>query len=125
MGPKKRIFVSLAILIVLVGAFYVITNEVTKYSGYSVSETYSDYEKCLMKQQLTLYLNSDDSDSIIKNAGVVDYIQFFKIKNCKTNNSPCLDNDITNFPTWNINGNKIEGELSMSQLTSLTSCKKS
>lgn len=123
MGPKKRIYISLAILIVLVVAFYFVTNEVSKYSGYSVSETYTDFEKCLMKQNLALYINSSDTDNTIKNSGVVDYIQFFIIKNCLNNNQPCGDNNVATFPTWIINGNKIEGDLTINKLSALTGCK--
>jgi hypothetical protein len=123
MAPKKRIFISFLILIILVVAFYFITDQVSKYSGYSVSEPYTDFEKCLMKQQLTLYINTSDTDSFIKNSGMVSYIQFFKIKNCLSNNKPCLDNNIEKFPTWIINENIVDGEISLHQLSLATSCR--
>ena len=122
MEPKKRIFISLGILVALVITFLVITNEITKYTGYSTSDNPNSLS-CLGQQNMELYINSTDSDNALKNIVLTDYLQYFKIHNCFTNNHPCVDNGITDFPTWIINGEKYVGDISVSDLGNYTGCK--
>lgn len=124
MEPKKRIFISLIILVVLVIAFYFITYRVTQLTGHAISgqSQASDFEECLKKQDINLYINTTDTDAALKKIGLLEYMQYFKIKNCINNNQPCEDNGIDYFPTWIINNKKILGEISISELGEYSGC---
>jgi hypothetical protein len=122
MKHGKRIVVSFSILIVLIGVFFVVTNNVSKYNGLSVSNGETKFQKCLSTQDIKLFINTESTDESIKNTGLFDNIQYFKIQNCFTNNQICLDNGVSDFPTWIINGNKYSGDITESQLSEYTSC---
>ena len=123
METNKRILISLVILIVLVAVFYLVTGGVTKYSGYSVFEQNSEFENCLSPQELVLYINTTNTDEILRNTGLIEFLQFFKIHNCLLNNSPCAENYIEDFPGWIIDGKKIVGKVSVSELAEYSGCK--
>jgi hypothetical protein len=124
MRPKKRIFISIIILVVLIVAFYFVTYEVTRLTGHIISgqSQTGDFEKCLEKQNITLYINSADTDATLKRTGLIDYMQYFKIQNCIKNSKPCIDNNIDEFPTWIINKKKITGEITISELATDANC---
>jgi hypothetical protein len=124
MEVKNRILVTLLIGIFLVTAFYLITDAITKYTGYSVSEDKDkDFKDCLKKQDIVLYLNTNDIvisyDSII----LKDYLEDFEIFNCMRNNQLCAGRGINSFPTWIINENQIERDISFEELVELSGCK--
>lgn len=124
MEPRKRILISLIILVVLVVAFYFITAEIAKptSSGYSVSEQNTEFEKCLSGKSLVLYINSENTDETLRNIVLIDYLHLFRIQNCFSNNQPCLDNNIDSFPTWIINEKRVAGELTVDELGKDSGC---
>ncbi len=122
MEPKKRIFMSLLILVVLVVAFYFITYNVTQLTGRVITGQVNDFEECLKKQNITLYIKNTDTDAELKKTSLVEYMQYFKIKNCINNNKPCEKNNINYFPTWIINNKNFAGDISVSELSEFTGC---
>jgi len=123
MEQKKRIFISLGILIVLIIGFFAVTSAITKYTGYFVTDdSNSSSTTCLANQDIRLYINSADSDNALKNTRLADYLQYFQIHNCFANNQPCVDNGINDFPTWIINGKKYVGDISETELGQYTGC---
>ena len=63
---KKRIKIvafTIVVLFILVGGFYFITEKITKYTGFFISETdkKNDFKDCLSDKNITLYINSEDS----------------------------------------------------------------
>lgn len=122
MKPRKRIFISLGILIVLIGAFFVITENITKYTGFSVSDESENKQTCLENQDIKLYINSADSDNTLKAIGLADYLEYFNIQNCYSNKQICIDNGIENFPTWIIDNKIIAGDITETELLQYTGC---
>ena len=122
MEQKKRIFVSLGILVVLVGIFFVVTSSISKYSGLSVSEFETKFQLCLKNQDINLYINTSNSDQAIKDTGLIDDMAYFKIKNCHSNNQLCADKNINSFPTWIINGKTYAGDINVNQIVEYTGC---
>jgi hypothetical protein len=123
MEQKKRIFVSFGILVALIIAFLVITNTITKYTGFAVTDNSdTNSESCLANQDIKLFINSTNSDDTLKNTGLIDYMEYFKIQNCYINNQPCTDNGITDFPTWIINGKTYTGDITVADLGKYTKC---
>ncbi len=122
MNPKKSILISLLILVVLVTGFYFISFGITHFTGRAVSGDTTMFEKCLMNKKLFLYINTVNSDAELKNTGLVEYLQYFKIHNCFIDNIPCIDNNIREFPTWIIEGKQVVGRLTESELAEYTLC---
>lgn len=123
MTPKKRIFISILILIGLIVVFYFVTYGVTQLTGRSISQSQTkELEECLEKQDITLYIKSDNTDTELKRNDLFEYMRYFKIQNCINNNKPCDDNSIDYFPTWIINNKKIVGYVSISELEVYSNC---
>ena len=122
----KRILVTIAAGAVLLFAFYFLTDAITKYTGYAFSEEskQSDFEKCLIEKDIKLYINSADSYETISKMSVKDNINKISIKNCLNDNRDCIEKNINNFPTWIIDGERFEEDLTDSKLIELSGCVK-
>ena len=125
MGPRQKVLVTAGVVIFLLVGFTLITYSITKFTGYSVSQDakYNDYDLCLQEQDITLYINSDNSAETLNGIRLFNYLHNFKIFNCLRNNQVCLDNNVNTFPTWIINGNKIEHDIAISELSEFSGCK--
>jgi len=110
----------------LIIAFYFITNAITKYTGFFVSEVKSpdnDFNICLKEQDITLYVNTEDLANTLKNIQLFDKLENFKIKNCLRNNQECLEEDVSSFPSWIINSIIINRDISFEELSEYSGCK--
>ena len=125
MDMRKRILITMTIGVVLVIGFYIITNTITKYTGFSVSpvEEKDGFTSCLKEQDITLYINTNDLSQSLKKIQLFDYLDNFKIVNCMRNNQACLENKISSFPTWVINNDKIDKDINLKELIDLSGCK--
>jgi hypothetical protein len=127
MEGTKRAFISIIIVIALVFIFYIITSTITKYTGFSISEKISDNEKnfkdCLDKNNIVLYINTDDASETLELINLNNYLDNIKIFNCLKNKQSCIENEISLFPTWIINENKVEKDISILELEKLSGCK--
>ena len=123
MKPTKRIFISLGILVALIIGFFIITSTLSNSTGLSVSDnSKNSSESCISKQNIILFINSADSDNTLKSIALTDYLQYFQIHNCFTNNQPCVDNHIDTFPTYILNGKKYVGDITPADLGKYTGC---
>jgi len=124
-GMQKRILITVIVGIALIIAFYAITNAITKYTGFFVSEgdKESDFDLCLKEQDITLYLNTEDIAATLKDIQVFDELKDIKIKNCLRDNSECLEKGVTSFPAWIINNKKIDRDISFGELSEYSGCK--
>jgi hypothetical protein len=123
MNSKQRILITLGIGIVLVLGFFFITDSITKHTGFSISESKEDdFGSCLKEQGISLYINTDDSAKTLKKMILFDYLQYFQITNCLNNNQECLKNNIDSFPTWAINGDKINRDINLNELSEYSGC---
>ena len=118
---SKGIVISAIVLVVLVAAFYFVSNNITKYTGYTVSEKIPSFESCLQEQDITLYVNTNNLQSL-KDIQLFDYLQYFKMINCFGDNKICLENEVNSFPTWIINKNRFEKDISLSELKEISGC---
>jgi hypothetical protein len=123
---KKRVLLTLGLGFVLILMFYFITGAITKYTGYSVSPSLdekTDFESCLVNQDIILYINSEDSSKTLKEIKNFDYLTDIKFFNCLKNQEKCISEEITTFPSWVINNNKIERDISVKELSEISGCK--
>ena len=123
MNAKKRILITIVIGVILIIAFYFITGAITKYTGFAISGE-NGIGACLEKQDIRLYINSENTDEALKNTGLVQYMEYFKIQNCFRNNQPCIENGIAEYPGWIINNKKITGAISEPELAQYSGCSK-
>ena len=117
---KKKVIVSVIILIVTVLIFYLIANSITKHTGYSVLN--NKIENCLEEKDITIYINSYNSLKTLNNLETKDYLSNVEIVNCLLNKLTCMSNDVSNFPSWDINDKRIEGDISVDELVEFSGC---
>ena len=121
----KRILITVIVGIVLIIAFYFITNTITKYTGFFVSDVKSsdeDFNTCLNEQDITLYINTEDITETLKKIQLFDELKNVKIKNCLRDNEECLKKGVSSFPTWIINNIKINRDISFEELSEYSGC---
>ena len=123
MELRKRIWITLVIGLVLILGFFFITDSITKYTGFSISEHDDDFTACLKNQDIALYVNTNDVAKTLKSLKLFDYLQDFKITNCLNNNQNCLDNEVDSFPYWIINNNRINRDINLDELSEYSGCK--
>ena len=123
MKLQRRILITLGVGLLIILIFFLITQNITKYTGFFISEDEkeTDFQSCLTKQDIILYVNTNDV-STLQNIELFDYLQYFGIMNCLRNNQFCLDNGVDSFPTWIINNQKINNDINFQQLKELSSC---
>ena len=113
---RRGVLISVIIIIGLVIIFGVITKYISKYTGLAISNLECDSD-------IKIYINSEDIGKTIKNLELSDYIYEFEVFNCFRNSEVCLEKNITVFPTWEIDGNRIEKDINESQFEELSNCK--
>ncbi|MBT4135990.1 hypothetical protein HOD75_01335 [archaeon] len=123
---KKRVLITAIIGIVLVAGFYLITSNITKYTGYSISpEKNDDFEKCLIEKDITVYINvnSDVALDSLQELKLERHLKYFEIVNCVNDNSICEENGVGIYPSWIINDRKIDKDISFQELTEYSGCR--
>ncbi len=119
---KKAIFSAVAI-VVLVLLFYLVTNSITKYTGYSISSTKNEeFTDCLNSKDITLYINSENPIETLKDFKSHEYFPSIKIINCLGDIDSCETNGLQDFPTWIIDGKKFSGDISPNELSKISGC---
>jgi len=122
MKKEQRVLITLGIVGIVIISFFMITNAITKYTGLSISIFKEDFGSCLEKQEIVLYVNTDNVPKTLESIKLFDYSQHFEIINCLENNLVCLDNGIDSFPTWIINNVVIKSDINLNKLKDLSNC---
>jgi len=124
MKSKRRLLITLGVGIVLVLGFFLITDSITKHTGFSISNLKeNDFTSCLKEQDINLYINTEVPAKTLKKIILFDYLQYFQITNCLNNNQECLKNKIDSFPIWIINKKKINRDINFNELSEYSGCK--
>jgi hypothetical protein len=125
MEAKHRLIMTLILGIFLIVGFYLIAGAITKYTGFFVSENIDkedDFSLCLKEKDITLFINTDNAKETLKNVQLADYRDSIKIKNCLRDNQFCQERGINSFPSWIINGNKVDKDISLDEIKDLSGC---
>ncbi|MBS3080748.1 hypothetical protein J4221_04715 [Candidatus Pacearchaeota archaeon] len=120
MKRATMILVSILVLLLLVVLFYVISNSITSYTGFVLLD--DPYRDCLENKDIKVFINSADSGEAIKKLKLLEYADSFDMYNCLINNEVCTFNNINSFPTFMINGKKIEGNIDKETLSKFSGC---
>ena len=126
MGKKRKILITLGILLLILIVFYVISYIITKYTGYSITggviyskETKVKVGKCLADKKTILYCNSISLNclrqkrilgEIFKYVSYVDCSENFEVKECEK------------LPAWKINDKFYYGVYDLKRLAEFTGC---
>ena len=123
MGRIKRVFITGGLLLVLVVGFYLITSNITKYTGLLISDGISDdnIAECLKQKEITLYINSEDSKKTLGDSNIASYLPYIKIFNCVNNQKVCADKIVDIFPTLIIGEKKLE-KIDADNLLEISGC---
>ena len=124
MGPTQRILLTIGIVIVILAGFFLITNAITKYTGFSITpkQDSTSLKDCLKEKEISLYVNTNDLAETLRKLELIDYLAGVEIHNCLIDNSICLDKKIGSFPMWEINSELTDGDISKEELISLSGC---
>ena len=121
----KRILITITIGIFLMLGFYIITEGITKYTGFMIFCYENDFEKCLKKQDINLYLNTQKLSKTLKDIQLIDNLGQVKITNCAINNKNCVENKV-NFSEgniyWIINENKVNRDINFEEFKEFSGC---
>ncbi len=123
MDAKKKVFMMVGILILLVVIFHFVTSSITKYTGFFVVEDDEKFKACLNHADIKLYINSNDASASMKKILVFDYLENVEIVNCARNNEVCLQENVSEFPTWIVEGEIIKRDISVKELAEFSGCK--
>ena len=121
----KRILITITIGIFLILGFYVITNTITKYTGFMVFSDENDFEKCLKKQDINLYLNTQKLSKTLKEIQLIDRLEYVEITNCAVNNKNCVENKVSFVEDnvyWIINDFKINKDINFGEFEEFSGC---
>tara|TARA_Y100000310_G_scaffold306787_1_gene348258 strand:- start:20773 stop:21159 length:387 start_codon:yes stop_codon:yes gene_type:complete len=123
MESNKRILITIVVGIVLILGFFMITKNITKYTGFFITEDEdeTDFIKCLDEQDVILYTNTNDL-ATLQNIELFDYLQYFEIVNCQGSNYLCLEKKVASFPTWIINNENIKNDINLEKLKEVSGC---
>ena len=124
MEAIQRILLTIGIVIVILAGFFLITEAITKYTGFSVTpeNDMNSFKGCLKEKEIFLYVNTNNLADTLSELALVDYLAGVDIQNCKTDNSACLNKGIVSFPTWIVNDKAFYGDITKDELASLAGC---
>ncbi len=120
----KRTLITLVIGIILILGFYIITNTITKYTGFLVFGDENDFEKCLKKQDINLYLNTQKLSKKLRNIQLIDNLEYVKITNCAINKD-CDEKGVSfskDNVYWIINNNKFDKDINFKEFKDFSGC---
>ena len=127
MEKIMKVLLMIGVLVLLIIVFYFISSSITKYTGFFVTDEVlnkpSDFEVCLRDRDVRLYLNSNDAANSLRSSRVVDFLDEVEIFNCLRDNQKCLGDGVDEFPTWIIDREMVERDISIYELADFSGCK--
>jgi hypothetical protein len=123
---KQRILITIGIAVILVFSFYFISAAITKYTGYSISQADKDddFKDCLLNKNIKLFINTNDVLITLKSLNTYEFLDSFLITNCNSIQQNCFESGINSFPTFIINGNIINKDITVQELSEYSLCKR-
>lgn len=124
MVKGRRILTTIGVLVLLVVVFYLVTSTITKYTGYSIFETFKErnLKECLKEKNIIVYINSQNPSKIFSTFKTGDYLRSVEVYNCFLDKEYCNNEGVDFYPTWDMNGKKVEGDISVSELRGYSGC---
>lgn len=122
----SKVLISLAIIFILLLSFFLISKFITNYTGFSILKEKSlgenEIKECFENKEIILYINSENPSEEINDLELIKNIKYIKIVNCFINPNICEEKEINSFPTWIINKEKLNKEISFEELSEFNKC---
>jgi hypothetical protein len=122
MKMRYKLLLTVAVALVLVLGFYVVSKNITKYTGFSISTNKESFEDCLVSKGITLYINTPEVSKSTENLKIAEYLKDINVFNCLRNKDACDYNNINVFPTWIFRDTRMTGDISVDQLKEFSGC---
>jgi hypothetical protein len=120
----NKVFLGIISAIVIVAFLFVVTEMIIIPSkGFIAQDSYMDFQTCIRQKEVVLYINTNNPSQILGNLQVVSSLNHIKIKNCYNAKSECDSLGLSKFPSWIINGQKVEGDINEDILAKYSGCK--
>ncbi len=129
MKAGLRVLITFAVLVGVVGGFYLITSKITNLTGYSVGEYQKeDIEKfatCLTEKGVKLYVYGNSGLCERQKEMFGEFIGKLNVINCLVNLDICAEKDLkfVDRPAWEIRGVIYYGPFDLSKLSKMSGCK--
>ena len=120
MGVLK-VLRAFAFLVVLVLALYFVANSITSHTGFIVGEVSSSFEGCLKDKDIRLYVEDYDVMKL-RELKTTEFLGSVELSGCVLNKIECLKEGVIEYPTWVIEGKKIEGDIDVFRLADEAGC---
>ena len=112
---KKEIFIFIILIVIVIGI--ISTIYLVRSNGNHDNPTM----KCIA-ENAKLFVSKTCGHCAAQKKDLGEYIEFFEIIDCTTNQKQCQENNILYVPTWVINNENHIGKQSIEQLKELTGC---
>ena len=119
MNIQRKVFITMFLLIFVIGFFYFFTDWFSKTTGYSINENEADkLAECLARKNISLYGFKDckscekQKDLFGRSIRIIDYVE-------------CPDDrcsGISIFPAWKVNDQIVYGIKNFNELRNLSMC---
>ncbi len=118
------IVIVIFLLVICVILAYIVLKSFSREGSFSVQaeSRYNSYEECINRQDITLYINTDNPQNELRKIKLFESLNNFKIKNCFRDSETCKANGVNEYPLWIINGKKVSGEITYSDIQRYTGC---
>jgi len=127
MDIKKRVVISIVVLLVLVAAFYFITSTITRLTGFTITgkavysaERLDNLAKCMTEKGIKLYTNPTCTHCNAQKRLFKTAIQYVDVIECDYTIAKCYD--LLGVPAWDINGDIFYGKKEIKELIELSGC---
>jgi hypothetical protein len=124
MEMGQRVLLTIGVVVVLMAGFFLITNAITKYTGFSITAEIEEdsFKSCLKEKGILLYVNTNDLSETLGDLELIDHLADVEITNCLRNNQVCLDDGVSSFPAWVSGDNLAYGDITIDELSELSGC---
>jgi glutaredoxin len=125
MDAKRRVILTLVVLVISGAILYFTAKAVTQFTGYVISSKLGNenFAKCLGQNSI-LYVKAGCPHCANQEEMFGDYLVHLNIVDCAISPEKCQEAGIEYVPTWIINGEKqASGSVSLQELAKISGCK--
>lgn len=109
--------VGISLLLIGIGVFFATRSQPPKTSNLD------SFAQCLTQKQVTMYGSASCSHCLAQKRSFGSSFQYVTYVECPANPKVCTDKNILGYPTWTFpDGSRLEGEVSLSQLSEKSGC---
>lgn len=118
-----RVIVLASALVVLVLAFYLVTESISRYTGFVIAGPDDEsLNACLKEKNIKLFIEEADPYNYLKSLDTYEVMNNIEITNCYKNPFYCEDMSIMDYPAYIIQNEIIYKDMKMEEFIQKTGC---